>query len=237
MLNCWRNIKICTYLLDAELAQVAKILPHGWQEDNSCWWPGDPKKEVTSNYGIDLVFVENSSLYTVSRSPVRCHSYLPPDFPSSVRASNRLFQLYIEETRLMMLHWGQDTQGMQTVNHHTPAWNLEFTSPHRRLRLWWQQYIYGLAQERRNSSALAMELRLSYTDLSIWRCWIKNITNCLLFFNSLLHIYMGFSSIIIHCFVVHHKNMLYKCKYMVKFIRHRSFGCCCIGCHRWLNLI
>ena len=29
-------------------------------------------------------------------------------------------------------------------------------------------YINGLVQERRNSSALAMELRLSYTDPSIW---------------------------------------------------------------------
>ena len=35
------------------------------------------------------------------------------------------------------------------------------------------QYIDGLAQERRNSSALAMELRLSCTKPSIWYSWEK----------------------------------------------------------------
>ena len=34
------------------------------------------------------------------------------------------------------------------------------------------QYIDGLMQERRNSSALAMELRLSCMNPSIWQCYI-----------------------------------------------------------------
>ena len=36
-------------------------------------------------------------------------------------------------------------------------------------------HIDGLVQERRNSSALAMELRLSCTNPSIWRTKIMNV--------------------------------------------------------------
>ena len=40
-------------------------------------------------------------------------------------------------------------------------------------------HIHGFVQERRNSSALAMELRLSYTNPSIWKmvnisAWIQS---------------------------------------------------------------
>ena len=83
---------------------------------------------------------------------------------------------------------------------------------------WPSDHVDGLVQERRNSSALAMELRLSSTNPSMWLCLTKGLAMFSAYWN---YWHLSFIYKIIIRYVMLYNIILLSCRF---YKHHTHFG-------------